>query len=233
MIYEEIVDEVRPIVKNKGLTNLCVGVSYTVALLNDGSSGISHTVPEGEVPKAGDLLSMDIETIISLDNKTPLSRAVVLSILSSYTDQSFVRGDPIDLLEGGKLCLFGYSPVVDDKKFDSVVVYDFFNPQPQTKGKTSVKPYRSFSKEKCTHAVIYGSALVNGEIDNILANIEAENLVLSGVSSVYAPSTLKTHGFSIVGKVVPVERNKALRVACEGGNAASMSKYVTKVFKRL
>ncbi len=233
MIYEEIVDELRPLLKSRILTNICVGISYTVSLLDDGSAGLSHTVPEGEVPNAGDLLSMTVDSIISLDNKTPISRAVVLSILSSYIDNTFAKGDPLSVLEGGKLCLFGYSPVVDDRKFDSVVVYDFFNPQPQTRGKTTIRPYSSFEGEKCTHAVIYGSALVNGEIERILSKVDAENLVMSGVSSVYAERTLKKHGFTLLGKVMPVERNKALRVACEGGDATKMSKYVIKVFKRL
>ncbi len=66
-----------------------------------------------------------------------------------------------------------------------------------------------------------------------MAKVTADNLVLTGVSSVYAPVTLRKYGFNMIGKVVPIERAKALRVACEGGGAPQMAKYIGKFFKKL
>ncbi|MGC9105485.1 MAG: Rossmann-like domain-containing protein [Thermoprotei archaeon] len=233
MFYQEAVAELKPFLASKRLTNVCVGVVYTVSTLSDGSAGISHTVPEGDVPNAGEILSMKIEDILSMQPESPIVRTITTSILSSWIDSTFERGDPLETLEGGRLCVFGYSPGIDSRKFSSVVVYDFSEPTPQTKGNVTIRPYSSFQGETCNHAVVFGSAIVNGQIDRILAKVTADNLVLTGASSVYAPVTLRKYGFTMIGKVVPIERAKALRVACEGGGAPQMAKYVGKFFKKL
>ncbi len=233
MFYQDVVTELRPFFSSKKLVNICVGTVYTVSTLSDGSSGIAHTVPEGEVPAAGELLSMKTEDIISMGPESPIVRSITLSILSSFIDSSFERGDPLDVIEGGKLCVFGYSPSVDPKKYSSLVVYDFSEPAVQNRGNLTIRPFSSFQKESCTHAVVFGSAIVNGQIDRILANVSADNLILAGVSSVYAPNTLRKYGFSVIGKVIPIEKVKALRVACEGGGASQMIRYVGKFFKKL
>ncbi|MCY0858931.1 MAG: DUF364 domain-containing protein [Sulfolobaceae archaeon] len=233
MILEDIINELSFMLKQRTITNICVGIMYTAATLDNGSLGISHTVPEGEVTLSGEIVGKNAYEVVQ-ELSTPLSRSVALAILNALGDLSqYEKGDPLDLISANKVCLFGYSPNVSNLKFNSIVVYDFYNPQPQKMNNVDIRPYSSFKGETCDTAVVFGSALVNGAFDNIVRNVNADNFILTGVSSVDAPSTLHSLGFNIIGKIIATDKYRALRTVCEGGNSGQLGKYTMKVFKRL
>ncbi|BCU69328.1 Rossmann-like domain-containing protein [Stygiolobus caldivivus] len=234
MILEEIINELRFALKGKKITNSCVGVAFSVSLLSDGSLGISHTILDGENSLSGEIMGSEAEDVVGKLTSNPLERSVTLSILNAVSYlPSYERGDPLDHLEGNKLCLFGYSPVVETNKFSSILIYDFKNPDPQNLGKVIIKPYSSLASESCNTAVIFASALVAGYTENILKKISADHLILSGVSSVYAPSTLRSYGFEYVSKIEPLDKFRAFRTVCEGGSGRQLAKYTYKIYTKL
>ncbi|QIW24999.1 hypothetical protein EWF20_13240 [Sulfolobus sp. S-194] len=234
MILDEIIEELKFAVKGKKLINTCVGVTYTASLLNDGSLGIAHTVPDGSNSLAGELLGMNLEDVITLLKNNSIERGVLLSILNAVSDMTNPQeGDPLDLLEGGKLCVFGYAPRIDTTKFSSIIVYDFLSTQEKNQGKVVIKPFSTFRSEVCDSTVIFGSALVNGSIDTIVKSISTNNLVLEGISSVFAPKTLKNYGFNMVGKIIAIDKLKAFRIICEGGDPSKLATYTRKIYAKL
>ncbi|BFH72609.1 DUF364 domain-containing protein [Sulfurisphaera javensis] len=234
MILDEIIEELKFAIKGKKLINTCVGVSFTASLINDGSLGIAHTVLDGDNSLAGDLMGMDLEEIVNSLKNNSIERSILLSILNAVSDiPNPTEGDPLDTLEGGKLCVFGYSPKVDTTKFSSIVAYDFVANKEANLGKIIIKPFSSFSSEVCDSTVIFGSALVNGTIDKIVKSISTNNLILEGISSVYAPKTLKNYGFSMIGKIVAIDKMKAFRIICEGGSPIKLSTYTKKIYVKI
>jgi len=234
MLLDDMIDELKFSLKGKKVINACVGVSYTSVLLSDNSMGISHTIVDGENSLSGEILGQDLEYLTENLKSNSLERGITVAILNAVSNmENYETGDPLDLLEGNKLCLFGFSPTIETTKFSSVIIYDFSNPSPQTMGKVIVKPFSSLVNEVCNTAVIFGSALVLGHTEKILKSVSADHLILSGISSVYAPSTLRSYGFEYVGKVVPLDKIRAFRIICEGGVGRQLSKYIGKIYKKL
>lgn len=234
MILDEIVDELKFAVKDKKIINACVGITYTATLLNDGSLGIAHTVPDGSNSLAGELLAQDLYELVSSLKNNSIERGILLSILNAVSRiPNPQTGDPLDILEGGKLCVFGYAPKIDTSKFSSIVVYDFLASEERKMGKILIKPFSSFSNETCDSAVIFGSALVNGQIDKIVKSLSANNLVLEGISSIFAPKTLKNYGFNIIGKIESIDKLKVFRIICEGGDPSKISVYSIKIYTKI
>jgi uncharacterized protein (DUF4213/DUF364 family) len=234
MILDEIINELRFALKGKKITNSCIGVAFTASLLSDGSLGISHTILDGENSMSGEIMGKEAEEVVEKLTSNPLERSVALSVLNAISVlPTFERGDPLDVMEGNKLCLFGYSPMVETNKFSSIIIYDFRNPETQNLGKVIVKPYSSLTSETCNTAVIFASALVAGYTESILKRISADHLILSGISSVYAPSTLRNYGFEYVSKVESVDKFRAFRTVCEGGSGRQLAKYVYKIYTKL
>jgi len=234
MILDEIIEELKFSIKDKRIVSACVGVTYIATYLNDGSLGIAHTIPDGSNSLAGELLALNIEEIISSLKNNSLERGILLSILNAVSKIPNPQpGDPLDILEGNKLCVFGYTPKIDTTKFSSIIVYDFLATEEKKLGKIIVRPFSSFVSETCDSAVIFGSALVNGQIDRIVKSISSDNLVLEGISSVFAPKTLKNYGFNIIGKIEVIDKPKVFKIICEGGDPAKISLYSNKVYTKI
>lgn len=234
MILDEIIEELKFSIKDKKIINICAGITYTASLLNDGSLGIAHTIPDGNNSLGGELLGLDLEEIVSSLKNNSLERGILVSILNAVSKIPNPQiGDPLDILEGGKLCVFGYAPKIDTTKFSSIVVYDFLATEERKLGKMVIKPFPSFTGETCDSAVIFGSALVNGQIDRIVKSISANDLVLEGISSIYAPKTLKNYGFNIIGKIEAIDKIKVFRIICEGGDPSKIASYSRKVYTKI
>ncbi|MFP3204751.1 MAG: DUF364 domain-containing protein [Metallosphaera yellowstonensis] len=227
MILDEMLEELSFELKRRKVINLCVGPSYTTAILDDQSMGISITHTDGEVEEAGELQGKSAyEVARNLD--TPMRRSVSLAVMNALSPPQLSPGDPLQHFQGGKLCVFGYSPQVSYEGFSEVVAYDF-SPRPVQ----GSRPFSSFNGEICTTATIFGSSLVINAMDKIVSNIKAQHLLLVGVASVYAPVTLKRLGFEVVGKIVPTDRARAFRTVCEGGSARQLNRYVSKAYVKL
>lgn len=227
MILDEIIEELSYDLKQRKIINACVGTSYTAVILDDQSMGISHTIAEGEVEYAGEIIGKNAYEV-AVDIENPLKRSISVAILNSLTSGRLTNGDPLALYSGNKVCAFGYYPYISAGNFSSVVLYDF-----SSKPQNNAKPFSQFNGEDCDVAVIFGSALVNNTIDKIIKNIKADHLILTGISSVEAISTLKKYGFEAIGKVVPVDQYRAFRTICEGGSAKQLNKYVTKMYLKI
>ncbi|MEM0363834.1 MAG: DUF364 domain-containing protein [Sulfolobaceae archaeon] len=233
MILNEIIEELSFILKQRRVVNMCVGIAYTAVMLDDGSLGVSHTIPEGSSKYCGEIISTNPYEVVK-DIETPLSRSIALAILNAIKlSERFERGDILTQYSGNKLCVFGFSPNVNVQNFSSIIIYDFYNPQYLQRGKIQVKPFNSFTSERCDVAAIFGSALINSTIDYIVNNTSTDHLLLVGISSVYAPKTLKSHGFEAVERLEFIDKYKVFRAICEGATARDINKYVVRTFKRL
>ncbi|AWR99820.1 Rossmann-like domain-containing protein [Metallosphaera hakonensis] len=223
MILNEILDELSYELKRRKVVNVCVGTSYTGVLLDDQSLGISITLTDGEVEEAGELQGKYAFDVAN-NFDSPMRRSISMAVMNALTPDDVKRGDPLQLFQGGRLCMFGYSPQVKVEGFSEVVSYDF-SPEPVQ----GSRPFSDFRSEICSTAVIFGSSLVLNNIEKILKNLKAEHLIMNGASSVMAPNTLKRYGFEAVGKLVPLDRNRAFRTICEGGNARQLARYLDRV----
>ncbi|AKA75059.1 hypothetical protein SULI_06635 [Saccharolobus solfataricus] len=234
MILREIIDELSYQLKQRRIINVCVSPAYTSVMLDDQSIGISHTITDGEIEGAGEIIGKNAYDVVINNLDSNLQRSLSLAILNALGSMiDFTQGDPINLYSGGKLCVFGFSPQLSYSNFDSVIVYDFMSTENKKVGNTEIKPYSSLSREVCSTALIFASSIVNNTIDRIISQISANHLILTGISSVDAPITLKNHGFEVLGKLFPVEKYRVFRTICEGGSNKLLSKYIMRYFKKL
>lgn len=227
MILEEIIDELSFDLKKRKIINLCVGISYTAVILDDQSMGISHTVLGGDIGNAGEIVGRNAYDVAKeIDGE--LNRSVSVAILNALSTGKLKDGELISQYSGNKVCVFGYSPYVSGS-YVQKVLYDF-SPTPVA----GAKPFSEFRSESCDVAVIFGSALIiDGAIDKIVNNISARHIILTGISSVEAPVTLKKYGFEGIEKIVPADKYKAFRSICEGGTSKQLSKYVKKAYLKI
>ncbi|QGA67720.1 Rossmann-like domain-containing protein [Sulfolobus sp. E11-6] len=234
MILREIIDELSYRLKQRRIINVCVGPTYTSVMLDNQYIGISHTITDGEIEDAGEIIGKNAYDVVINNLDSNLQRSLSLAILNALGEMNgFTQGDPINLYSGGKLCVFGFSPQLSYSNFDSVVVYDFLSTENKRVGNTEIRPFSLLSHEVCTTALIFASSLVNNTIDKILTQISANHLIITGISSVDAPITLKNHGFEALGKLFPIEKYRVFRTICEGGSNRLLSKYVARYFKKL
>ncbi|WP_338600138.1 DUF364 domain-containing protein [Sulfolobus tengchongensis] len=234
MILGEIVEELSFYLKQRKIINVCVSPTYTSVMLDDQSIGISHTITDGEIEGAGEIVGKYAYDVVINNLDSNLQRSLSLAILNAIGGMNnFSPGDPISLYSGGKLCVFGYSPQVVANNFDSVITYDFSVTEIRKVGNNEIRPFSSLSREVCSTALIFASSLVNNTIDKILSQISANHLILSGISSVDAPSTLKSHGFEVIGKLFPTEKYRVFRVVCEGGSNRILGKYMARYFRKI
>lgn len=227
MILDEIVDELSFDLKRRKIINLCVGISYTGVILDDQSVGISHTIFGGEVAEAGEIVGRNAYEVVS-DISGELKRSISVAILNALTTGKLKEGELLPQYSGNKVCVFGYSPYVTGN-YAQKVLYDF-SPTP-VHGSKSFSEFRS---ESCDVGIIFGSALiVDNAIDRIVNNISANHLILTGISSIEAPITLKKYGFEAIEKIVPSDRYRAFRSVCEGGTSKQLSKHVKKAYLKI
>ncbi|AWR97631.1 hypothetical protein DFR86_08780 [Acidianus sulfidivorans JP7] len=227
MILDEILDELSFDLKKRKVINLCVGISYTGVILDDQSMGISHTMINGEIKNAGEIIGRNAYEIASnIDDE--LNRSISVSILNAITTGKLIEGDLISQYSGNKVCVFGYSPYVAGN-FKEKEVYDFSSVPVQ-----GAKPFSKFTSENCDVGIIFGSAFIaDNAIDKIVRNIRADHLILTGISSIEAPITLKKYGFEAIEKIIPFDKYRAFRTICEGGSSKELIKYVKKAYLKI
>ncbi|MEM0016801.1 MAG: DUF364 domain-containing protein [Saccharolobus sp.] len=234
MILKDIVEELSFQLKQRKIINVCVSPTYTSVMLDDQSIGISHTLANGEIEVAGEIIGKNAYEVVVENLESDIQRSLSLAIINALGDiNRYTQGDPINLYSGGKVCIFGFSPQIPSNRFDSVIIYDFSVNEYKKSGNVEIRPFNSLSHEMCTTLIIFGSALVNNTIDRILNNISATHKILTGISSVDAVYTLKNYGFEIIGKIIPIDKYKVFRIICEGGSSRILNKYVTKYFRKI
>ncbi|BDB97213.1 Rossmann-like domain-containing protein [Saccharolobus caldissimus] len=234
MILKEIVEELAFQLKQRKVINVCVSPTYTAIILDDQSIGVSHTIIDGEIEGVGEIVGKNAYEVVINNLDSNLQRSLSLAVLNAIGDiGQFTQGDPISLYSGNKLCVFGYSPQLTSHNFSTVVTYDFGSNEYKKIGNNEIRPFSSLSNEVCSTAIIFGSALVNNTIDKILSQVSANHMILTGVSSVDSPITLKTHGFEVIGKVFPIDKYRVFRIICEGGTNRILNKYMLKYFKKI
>ncbi len=227
MIIDEIIEELKPELKKRAILNVCVGYSFTSAMLDNGEVGISHTVAEGKINGAGFLVGSNSMDVVSRNLGEPLQRSLAVSVMTALNSlDGFQEGRVEDVLNEGKTCVFGYSPTILKGDY---VIYDFYNVENPAERRRS---FSSFKGDRCANAIIYGSAIVNGNIDKILSMVSADNIAITGVSSINAPHVLRSHGVNVLGIIRPTDSRRVMRLVCEGGRS-ELSALVKSYFKRI
>jgi uncharacterized protein (DUF4213/DUF364 family) len=232
LIVDEVREELSFELKKRRVVNACVGIYYTAVLLDDQSLGISHTLPEGDNPLCGRLIGLNAYEIAK-ESSNPLSRSITVAILNAVQIGKYERGDLLPLLKGSSVCVFGYSPRPGQLNFPRVTVYDFAEVKERTEGPITVKPFSTLKEEVCDVAIIYGSALVNGKIEEILRRVTSKERVLYGISSVDAESVLRTYGFNFIARYDFSDKHLAFRYVCEGGGPRELQRVYFSKFRRL
>ncbi|TRM75079.1 hypothetical protein DJ531_05710 [Sulfolobus sp. A20-N-F6] len=234
MILREIIEELAYPLKQRKIVNVCVSPIYTAVMLDNQSIGISHTIVDGEISHAGEIVGANAYDIVIENLDSNLQRSVSLAILNSLGEQSsYTQGDPLSLYSGVKLCVFGYTPQVSASNFDTIITYDFASNETRKIGNTEIRPFSTLTKEYCSTAVIFGSTLVNNTIDKIISQVSADHLILTGISSVDAPITLKNYGFEVISKLFSSDKYRVFRIVCEGGNNRALGKYMIRYFRKI
>ncbi|TRM74192.1 hypothetical protein DJ528_10635, partial [Sulfolobus sp. B5] len=70
-------------------------------------------------------------------------------------------------------------------------------------------------------------------IDEIISQVSADHLILTGISSVDAPITLKNYGFEVISKLFSSDKYRVFRIVCEGGNNRALGKYMIRYFRKI
>ncbi|BCU67348.1 hypothetical protein HS7_07850 [Sulfolobales archaeon HS-7] len=231
MILDEIIDELSFFIKRNKILNCCISPFYT-AVTTEAGVGIAHTIISGENKLSGKIVGLQLDELVK--NRDMTYNSIIVAALNAITiSKDWEEGDISDKLQGGKLCIFGYNPRRTYPQFKKIVVYDFALTSSKEDSEIILNPFSSFREEECDSAIIYGSTLVNNTIDDIINHLEAENVVLSGVSVIDSPHTLKKYHFTHIVKPFFMDNLLAFRTVCEGGSNTNLKPLVIYKTKKI
>ena len=247
MIIDELTLAAEKLSNGKLLSDLIIGVGYTVAALNDGTAGMAFTF-RGELGKkcslideAGTLAGRGCKEFLPWAKGTSLAKAsvglAVINALFQKSGESWQRGDALQELQvkpEDTLGMIGYfKPIADQVavKVSKLMIFE-------RNGTEEENVYPDWAADmylpQCDVVIITGTTLLNKTMDHILEKCRsAREIAVIGPSAPLYPETFKKKGVSLLGGILVRKPLKVMQILSEGGGARNLGDNVEQVFRRL
>jgi uncharacterized protein (DUF4213/DUF364 family) len=224
-----------------------IGLGYTSATLEDGNVGLAYTflqnanegctVFTGRRPLAG---STTTDLLEFLGSKDPVECAVGLAVANAMANRPTAgqeEGDVLQIVSVGtddRVGMVGFfGPLVKplEARARELVIFER-----DTNRSDRLRPAEQAFAElpACDIAVITSTALILGELENLLeAAAGCREVVLVGASTPLVPSVFRALGVTLLSGITVVDGSGIRQIISEGGGMKFFGERVRKVNVRL
>jgi uncharacterized protein len=216
-----------------------ISLGYTAVRLSDGSTGLAWTPPATggsctHLDCAGSLAGMPAgELLRNLVDAHPLRRSLGLATANAllaphpHPDATTVDAlEPLAVTEGDHVAMVGYfGPLVRGLKQTGCRL-DIIELDSSRPGTLSPEAGRS-ALAACDVAILTGTSLVTGTIDELLASLgQPRAAVLLGPSSPFCPEAFAGTRLTQISGARVIDSEAVLRVVSEAGGTPLLKPYV-------
>lgn len=236
-IAQNLIETARPLGTGCTITDVRLGLGYTIVEINEGSAGLAWTPDKKQsgscthLRKAGGLVGMDAGELLTwLDSEIFLERAIGLATfnaLNSKVDRDLLHEESISLL--------------NLKNTDHVVMVGYFAPLvPKIKetgceltiveldaGKPGVIPVGPgmTALSACDVAIITSTSIINNTVDGLLAALNGNRAaVMLGPSTPICPEAFADTGITQLSGAYVVDVDSAKTIVSQGGGTMLLKK---------
>jgi uncharacterized protein (DUF4213/DUF364 family) len=217
-----------------------IGLGYTAVQLESGQAGVAWT-PKSDAPccthfqQAGTLKGRPAMELLGFlaDEKSSLARAVGLAtanaLLASLPRPAIWREEIISTLEittDDRVAMVGYfGPVVSHlRKIGCTLDIIELNPH---RGETITPEQGQEALSRCSVAILTGTSLINGTLDELLAALgNPRAAVLLGPSSPLCPEVFAETRITHLAGARVTNAEAVLQIVSEGGGTMLMKKHL-------
>lgn len=230
-------------------TKVCIGLGYTGVQLSTGKTGICHTLLEkGQnleccqiIKNAGSLANSNATDLLEYTQSQNIRRRVIgiatLNALSQSTlnsndylisDQNFIEYISKQIRKNDTVAMVGYiKPFIQilQRKAKKLYVFER-NCEENTE---QVLPESDIQEliPQADVAIITGSSIANGTIDNVLNLCRgAREIGIVGPSAGIIPDPLFKRGVTIIGTIKTIDSERLFSIIMEGGGTPQIKSAV-------
>lgn len=241
-IYTRLFDILEPQAQNRRVSHLCIGLGYTVVVLDNGDSGVAYSWLQ---PKGSCTLFQDPEDfegksalllLKKLFSEDLLERSVAIAAVNALNygrasrceeDRDSLLND-LSITDGSRVSMIGYfGPVVAkiEARGASVNAFDLGK---QIGSKEDF--YRNL--EKNSDAVILTStSLIHGSTEEVLAHVpQGTPCVLLGPTTPMVPEAFAHLPITILGGTLPTDNDSVVKAVRHGRGTHAIQRAARKVY---
>jgi len=241
-IYTRLYELLEDTARRRSVAHLCIGLGYTVVVLDNGDSGVAYSWvetkgsctlfkdPEDYEGKSASLLLKKLFSQDLLERSVAVAtvNALNYSAASSCAEDRDSLLDDLHIAEGSRVSMIGYfGPVVAkiQARGASVNAFDL--------GKqigSQEEFYRNL--EQNSDAVILTStSLIHGSTEEVLSHVpQGTPCVLLGPTTPMLPEAFAHLPVSILGGTLPLENEAVVKAVRHGRGTHAIQKAARKVY---
>ncbi|MBU1140746.1 MAG: DUF364 domain-containing protein [Proteobacteria bacterium] len=236
-IAENLIERGRPLSRGRTITDVRLGLDYTIVEISDGSAGLAWTPDKKQsgscthLRLAGCLLGMEAAELLTwLASEKFLERAIGLvtfNALNSTVDRELLEEESISLLKlqnTDHVVMVGYfAPLIPKIKATScqLTVIELDGEKP---GVIGVGPGMT-ALAACDVAIITSTSIINNTIDGLLAVLSGHRAaVMIGPSTPVCPEVFAGTGISQLSGAYVFDVDKAKIIVSQGGGTMLLKK---------
>ncbi|MDP6775507.1 MAG: DUF364 domain-containing protein [Candidatus Latescibacteria bacterium] len=247
---DSVVDELLAQVAGSGsarrVTDVRVGLAYTVVRLDDGSCGIAMTFREemvegyAAIEEAGRLAglpALDLAEWARELKAAPAALGVATINALLEPPSASTEGDVRELIRIGPDDVVGmvgrFGPLVDRIRSRAASLHIF---ERRMEGKDDVHPdwAAPVLLPRCDVVIVSATTVINRTLEPLLVRAEgAREVVVMGPSAPLAPDVFRKRGVSLLAGVQILDADRVLRIVSEGGGTRQFGPAVRKLSVRI
>lgn len=238
-IRETAIDCLRPVSKGLSVADVRIGVGFTSVRLDNGSIGLAWTAESVSESctrenRAGTLAgSTSLDLLEMLESSNPLSRSVGLAtanaLVASLPRPRSTTGDVLDIVRikaADRVAMVGYfGPLIPAIRMTGCTL-DILELKTSTPGTLSPEDGKPLLAA-CTVAIITGTTIVTGTLDELLAGlVEPRAVVILGPSSIMCPPVFDGTPVTHIAGAWVKDAAAVERIVSEGGGTMILKKHM-------
>lgn len=244
-IIEALLERVRDAAAQRTVTNLCLGLGYTAAVLDDGSAGVAYTVRAERsgccavLDDAGTLRGRNAwELLAGAFPGDPLRASLGVAIINALPPADSapeMEGDLLDHLRAGnkdRVGMVGYfAPFMRLKER----VGAFHVLEEQEVPEADVLPAREAGRilPRCSVVIVTSVTIVNGTFDALMRHTGgAREIALVGPSTPLLPDVFRRYGVTLLAGSRVKDVPRLLEIVSEGGGRRHLGPALRKITMR-
>lgn len=239
MIKEELLQQYQTELQRESVSDLRIGLGYTVVQLDSGKTGLAATLrydlPRGcsLLSDAGGYIGINAYKAAQLLTKpNPLEAGIGLATINAIANQGIKSNAPAPLESlainsSDKVGMVGYfEPMIEPIREVSSELYIF---ERESSSDDSIYPDWAINSllPTCDISIISSTTLINGTIDHIL-NLASGKIALLGPSTPFVPD-LRKHGVSYLFGSIVISPKEVMEIVSQGGGTRNFGDSIKKI----
>ena len=244
-VIEEIIESIGRETENRSVEELRIGLCYTAARLNDGTTGLAYTFSSDNKQhaccptlEAGSLKGKKAQEIVNFSLSDNLLEASVgLATINALVNQkckTAIKGDILTVMKTlntdtvGMIGFFG--PLIEPLKALVKKLYIF--EEKSILNCPDIYPAEQTSEilPLCNVVIFSATTLINKTIDCLLSQAQnARDIIIVGASTPLLPRIFSNRGVTLLSGVQVVDSARVFQIVSEGGGMRAFKQSIKKV----